>query len=203
MIEINAVGDGCPIPVVKTLNAIKELEGGGVVQTLVDNGIAVRNLTRMANQRGYGVKSEKREENRFAVTITVSGAEPAADTQAEGCLVTGAGRSGLVVAVSSDRMGTGNDELGKVLLKGFLYGLSQQEVLPDAILFYNGGATVTCEESPSLDDLRSLEAQGVEILTCGTCLNYYGLTDRLKVGEVTNMYTIVEKLTQAASVVKP
>ena len=68
---------------------------------------------------------------------------------------------------------------------------------------YNGGAKISCEESPSLEDLRSLEAQGVEILTCGTCLNHYGLTDKLKVGDVANMYVIAEKMTQADLIVKP
>ena len=100
-------------------------------------------------------------------------------------------------------MGSGSDELGAALMKGFLYALSQQETLPRTILFYNGGAALTSEESPSLADLKSLKAQGVEILTCGTCLNFYGLSDSLKVGEVTNMYAIVEKMTQADLIVKP
>ena len=93
--------------------------------------------------------------------------------------------------------------MGAILLKGFIYALTQQDELPDQILFYNGGATLTTEGSDSLDDIKSLEAQGVEIKTCGTCLNYYGLIDKLKVGEVTNMYDIVETLAKASKVVKP
>lgn len=100
-------------------------------------------------------------------------------------------------------MGSGSEELGRTLLKGFIYALGQQDQLPETILFYNGGASITCEDSPALEDLRSLEAQGVEILTCGTCLNFYGLTDKLQVGGVTNMYTIVEKMTGAGLLVKP
>ena len=88
-------------------------------------------------------------------------------------------------------------------MKGFIYALSQQEEVPATSLRYKGGAKLSCEESPSLEDLRSLEAQGVEILTCGTCLNHYGLTDKLKVGDVTNMYVIAEKMTQADLIVKP
>ena len=95
--------------------------------------------------------------------------------------------------ISADHMGEGDEELGKVLIKGFIYALTEQDVLPQTILFYNGGAKLTCEESPTLEDLKSLEAQGVEILTCGTCLNHYGLTDKLQVGSVTNMYVIAEK----------
>ena len=100
-------------------------------------------------------------------------------------------------------MGDGSEELGKTLLKAFVFALPQQDKLPKTILFYNGGAALTCEGSAMLEDLKALEAQGVEILTCGTCLNFYGLTEKLAVGSVTNMYTIAEKLTQAGNVVKP
>ena len=88
-------------------------------------------------------------------------------------------------------------------MKGFLFALSQLESLPQTILFYNGGAKLTVEGSGSLEDLKAMEAQGVEILTCGTCLNHYGLTEQLAVGGVTNMYAIVEKLAGAEKVVKP
>ena len=93
-------------------------------------------------------------------------------------------------------------KLGKVLMKGFIFALSQLDELPSTILFYNGGATITTEGSPSLDDLKNMEAQGVEILTCGTCLDYYNLKDKLAVGSVTNMYTIVEKLANADKIIK-
>ena len=108
-----------------------------------------------------------------------------------------------VVAVSAGHMGEGDEVLGKILLKGFLFALTQQETLPRTILFYNGGAFVTCEGSASLEDLRKLESLGVEILTCGTCLNHYGLTEQLRVGGVTNMYVIVEKQMQATKVIRP
>jgi len=107
------------------------------------------------------------------------------------------------VAISAAVMGEGSEELGKTLLKAFVFALTQQDKLPKTILFYNGGAALTCEGSAMLEDLKALEAQGVEILTCGTCLNFYGLTEKLAVGSVTNMYTIAEKLTQAGNVVKP
>ena len=202
--QVNAMGDACPIPVVKTKNAIKELgAAGGVVETLVDNEIAVQNLTKMANQKGFGVRSEKLGENEFKVTMTVGeGAEQIADSEPTACIVP-SGAKNIVVAIGSGQMGEGSEKLGKTLLKGFIYALGQQDVLPKTILFYNGGAAVTCEDSPSLEDLKSLEAQGVEIMTCGTCLDFYGLTEKLKVGEVTNMYAIVEKLTGADLVVKP
>ena len=91
----------------------------------------------------------------------------------------------------------------KTLLKAFIFSLTQQDKLPKTILLYNGGAHLTCEGSPMLDDLKALEAEGVEILTCGTCLNFYGLTEKLAVGGVTNMYVIAEKMLNAGNVVKP
>lgn len=200
MIKVNALGDTCPIPVVKTKNAIKELNGAGVVETLVDNEIAVQNLTKMANQKGYKVKSEKLDENKFAVTMTIG--EVKEETAEETVCIPDAVRNKVVV-ISSSYMGTGDDELGAILIKGFIFALIQQEELPSAILFYNGGARLTCEGSPTLEDIKSLEAQGVEILTCGTCLNHYGLTEKLKVGTVTNMYAIVEKMSQASHIIKP
>lgn len=204
MIQVNAMGDACPIPVVKTKNAIKEMNGAGVVETLVDNEIAVQNLTKMANQKGYGVKSEKLGENEFKVTMTVGDAVvvDVEETEEEVCEVPAKGKN-VVVVISGAHMGEGNDELGTALIKGFIYALGQQEVLPKTILFYNGGASIPCEGSVSLEDLKSMEAQGVEILTCGTCLNFYGLTEKLAVGGVTNMYVIAEKMTQADLIVKP
>ena len=203
MIQVNAMGDACPIPVVKTKNAIKELNGAGVVETLVDNEIAVQNLTKMANQKGYGVKSEKLGDNEYKVTMTIG--EGASEDTAEEevvCMVP-AKEKNVVVVISTAHMGLGNDELGGALMKGFIYALSQQDSLPKTILFYNGGAALTCEGSASLEDLKSMEAQGVEILTCGTCLNFYGLAEKLAVGGVTNMYVIAEKMTQADLIVKP
>ena len=203
MKQINAMGDACPIPVVKTKNAIRELGGPGVVETLVDNEIAVQNLTKMAVQKGYGVQSEKLGENRYKVTMTVGeGAQAIPENEPTFCSAP-AGAKNVVVVISDTRMGSGSDELGTALLKSFLYALSQQETLPRTMLFYNGGASLTCEESPALQDLKDMEARGVKIFTCGTCLNYYGLTHRLQVGEVSNMYDIVEKMTGADLVVKP
>ena len=204
MLKVNAMGDTCPIPVVKTKDAIRQLGAdGGVVETLVDNEIAVQNLTKMANQKGYGVESEKLGENEYRVTMTVgAGADLPAENEETVCAVP-AGQKNTVVVVAADHMGEGQGELGKNLLKAFLYALSQQERLPKTLLFYNGGASLTCQGSLSLEDLQSMAERGVEILTCGTCLNFYGLTEKLRIGTVTNMYVIAEKMLNAGNVVKP
>ena len=116
-----------------------------------------------------------------------------------GCFVTG----DTIAVFSSDKMGQGNDELGGVLIKGCIYAITQLEELPKKMIFYNGGAKLTCEGSDSLEDLKNLESQGVEIMTCGTCLDYYGLKEKLAVGTVTNMYSIVESMQQAGKIIKP
>lgn len=207
MIRVNAMGDACPIPVVKTKNAIKGMKEPGEVEIFVDNEIAVQNLTKMANQKGYDVKSEKLEEQKYSVVmtikeITVEAEEEVQKKEEENCQVDSR-KKHTVVVISSSKMGEGNEELGGVLIKGFVYALTQQDELPGTMLFYNGGAKLTCEDSEALEDLKSLEALGVEILTCGTCLNYYGLTEKLAVGSVTNMYVIAEKMTQAGLIIKP
>lgn len=202
MIKVNAMGDACPIPVVKTKNAIKELNGSGTVEVLVDNEIAVQNLTKMAQQKGYEIQSEKIEEQKYKVLFTIG--EVSEDAKADDVITcTPDARNNTVVVVSSKTMGDGNDELGAILMKGFFFALTQQEQLPSTILFYNGGAYLTCEDSTSLEDIKTLESLGVEILTCGTCLNHYGITEKLAVGSVTNMYVIVEKQMQAGHIVKP
>ena len=174
MITVNAMGDNCPIPVIKTKKAMDALTGPETIEVLVDNEIAVQNVTKMATSAGGKVTSEQKAEKEYVVTIEMEGA-PAAEDDAED--------DNTVVVISSDRMGTGNDELGKVLIKGFIFAVT--------------------EGSDSLEDLKSLEAQGVEIMTCGTCLDYYGLKDKLAVGSVTNMYSIVETQAKATKIIKP
>ena len=203
MIEVNAMGDACPIPAVKTLNAMKKINGTGTVQTMVDNKTAVENLTRLAESKGCAIETEQFGEKEYRVTITVGEGAELPDSADGICTVPSDRPDNTVVVVSADHMGEGDEALGKILLKGFLFALTQQETLPKTILFYNSGAFVTCDGSASLEDLKKLEEQGVEILTCGTCLNHYGLTEKLQVGSVTNMYVIVEKQMLSTRIIRP
>ena len=100
-------------------------------------------------------------------------------------------------------MGEGDEKLGHTLMKGFIYALTEQDMLPKTVLLYNSGAKLSVEGSDSLADLKLLESQGVEILTCGTCLNFYGISDKLSVGSVTNMYVIAEKQMMSEKIVRP
>ncbi len=130
MVKVNAMGDACPIPVVKTKNAIKQLQQPGDVEVLVDNEIAVQNLTKMANQKGYGVTSEKLEEQKYRVVLSVTevNASDAGEKEPaeEVCVTDARGDKVVVVVISSSKMGEGDDELGSILMKGFVYALTQQ-----------------------------------------------------------------------------
>lgn len=178
----------------------------------MDNEIAVQNLKKLADHKGLSFASEKKSSREYVAVITAGEgvkereSAPQADAlpekEPEVCHPDGR-RKGMVVVISSREMGQGDPVLGTLLMKGFIYALTQQDVLPETILLYNGGAFLSCEGSDNLEDLKTLEAQGVEILTCGTCLNHYGIGDRLRVGSVTNMYEIAERMTGAAVLVRP
>lgn len=218
MITVNAMGDICPIPVVKTKKALGELNGSGQIEVLVDNETAMRNVMKMAKSSGAQVEAKQLAEGQYQVLITAEASAESSETEqaqvAQDSLAaqqtshtTGIQACptcvGTVVAAGSDRMGDGSDELGHILMKSFIFAVTQLDTLPDKMLFYNSGAKLTIEGSECLEDLKNLEEQGVEILTCGTCLDYYGIKDKLAIGTVTNMYSIVEILQGAMSVIRP
>lgn len=199
----------CPGPVIEAKKALQQQENK-VVEVLVDNEIAVQNLKKLGTYLKLEISAEKQDDHNFTVVFKKEGmgtelsSESAKSLQGkeDTCYPDGRKHHKLAV-ISSDCMGDGSEELGRQLMKGFLYAMTELEELPETILFYNGGAKLTVEGSDSLEDLKLLEAQGVEILTCGTCLNYYGLSEKLAVGTVTNMYAIAEKMMQAETILKP
>lgn len=201
MITVDAKGQACPMPVIMTKKAIGAMNGETQVEVLVDNAIAVQNVTKMAQSLGGEVTTETSSDAEFKIKIQMGECAETDEAVEEESVVMV--KSNKVIAIDSDRMGSGNDDLGKVLIKGFIFAVTQLEELPKTMLFYNGGATLTAEGSDSLEDLQWLADHGVEILTCGTCLNYYDMSDKLVIGSVTNMYTIVEKMTEASLIVKP
>lgn len=213
ILTIDARGEACPIPVVRTLRALGALAGPGTVETIVDNQIAVQNLMRMGEGKGCAVTSEQTGEREWRVRVTTDAplAVSAAEAESATCEVPASGAPAapapaprnVVVAITSECMGTGDDVLGRKLMGSFVYSLTQLDDLPACVLLYNGGAHLSCEGSPALEDLRGLAGAGVEVLTCGTCLDHYGITDTLAVGEVTNMYVIAQRLTGASLVVRP
>lgn len=203
IIKIDAIGDVCPVPVVKAKKAWEKAAAGAILEVHVDNEAAVENLRRMTQNLGGGFTAVKQGEQHFTVRIEPGAAGKGADHMEAETPGRPPVREGMLAVIRSAVMGTGNDELGGILMKGYLYALSKLEVLPEKILFYNGGVTLTTEGSDSLEDLKAMEAMGVQICSCGTCLDYYHLRDRLQVGEVTNMYEIAEAMAGAAKIIGP
>ena len=199
---IDCMGMACPLPVVNAKKASEELHAGDVLTILVDNEIAVQNLTRFAEHKGFGVSARKKSDKEYAVVMQIAGAAPAAAEEEIVCTVDSR-RKGMLVVLSGSEMGTGDTRLGTSLMKAFVFALTKQDQLPDTILCYNTGAYLTCEGADTLEDLKLLESEGVTILTCGTCLDFYGLKEKLAVGSVTNMYDIVERMENAAQIIKP
>ena len=204
MFKVDAIGDACPLPVIKVKNAMQDHEGEEL-EVLVDNETAAKNVTKFASGAGGVVTSSKVGDQTIRLIIrttasTFNAAEEKEEAESED---NNDIEKGYVVSVSSDKMGTGDDGLGDILIKSYFFALTKQDKLPEKVVFYNGGALLTTKGSKCLEDIKVLEDEGVEIYTCGTCLDYFKKTDKLEVGSVTNMYSIVEILSNAKRVVQP
>ena len=191
MVKVDAIGQVCPVPIIMTKNALKDIEEGQV-EVSVDNRISLENLQKMSKEMGYDYTVE---ESGDIFKIVINKMRESVELRES--------EENTVVVIDSLHMGKGDVELGRILMKGFIYTLSEIEELPKTILFYNEGVKLAIEGAESLQDLKSLEERGVEILSSGTCLNFYGITEKLRVGSVTNMYTILEKQMKATRVIKP
>jgi selenium metabolism protein YedF len=200
---IDVLGKPCPIPVIEARKALMK-PGADSVLVKVDNIVAVQNLEKMAKGSGYGFSYEEKSANLYEVSISLDGKSPpvqsSAAAQAIQCIPDPAAQQ-LVVLIGRNMMGEGAEELGKILIKGFIYSLTELAVPPAAVIFLNSGAYLTSEGSNTIEDLKKLEEKGTAILTCGTCVNFYGLQDKLSVGTVTNMFGITERMASASNVI--
>ncbi|NLC12187.1 MAG: sulfurtransferase-like selenium metabolism protein YedF [Firmicutes bacterium] len=208
--EVDNRGLSCPQPVLNTKKALEELEAKGydsfTVVSLVDNEVAAENVTRFAGRGGYQTERTV-DGSTIKITITKKGggSQKKEEKPAQGlqeiddcCCVKEPGSGETVLLISSSTLGRGSEELGKILMRSFIYTLHEAETIPDRMLFINSGVYLTVEGSPVLDELKKLAERGVEIFSCGTCLDYYKLKEKLAVGSVTNMYDTVEALTKAS-----
>lgn len=199
MIEIDARGQNCPKPVIMTKKALEELPEGEGIVTIVDNEMAKENVSKLLGSMGVDHSVEEKAGEYY---ISAGAVEKAESTESKVSDDSALVSKNTVIMFDKDKMGHGNDELGSVLIKGFIYTLTELEELPKALLFVNSGIKLTTTGSAVIDDIKALEERGVEILSCGTCLDYYSLQNGLEVGGVTNMYTIVEKLMNASNTIK-
>jgi len=188
--EIDVRGLGCPIPVVRTKKALESIDEGELT-VLIERPDGCENVKRFAESQGCKVAVEEKD-NLFYIHIHK-------EKKAQSSLPK---QSRDVVFITTDRLGTGEQQLGEILMKAFLNTLWDAEPKPAKILFLNDAVRLTTEGSEVLDSLKLLEESGVEIFSCGTCLEYYQLKDKLKVGLITNMYDSVDSLLSAGKVIK-
>ena len=203
MTEIDVRDLACPGPVLKLRELLNQ--GEREITMHVADELCRSNVTRFAASRNAETVVEDPGDGSFVVRINATDDSTASRAGEEAFMVTEAPAAlgPRVVQISAGTMGSGDDELGALLLRSFLKTQAELEQKPDAILFYNDGVKLCCEGSYLLDDLRGLEATGVEIIACGTCLNFFELSEQLRVGRVTDMLEIAGRLAEAGSIVRP
>ena len=193
MSELDCRNLSCPSPVIKTKQAL-ESAPGATLRVLADLGPPRENILRFANSRGFSVQDE--ENDGFAV-ITIS---PALSSEFSDTINRSAATSAILIA--SDRFGNGPEDLGKLLMKNLVITLIELPSMPEKIFFINSGVHLTTAGSELIEPLSRLNDAGVEILSCGICLDYYGLREKLAIGSITNMYTIAETLMTVSNAVR-
>jgi selenium metabolism protein YedF len=186
---VDARGLACPQPVVMTKRALDSNEVHEVM-TIVDNKIALENVSRMVKTLSLESMIEEQDGN-FYINITKEDMLPKKDTLG----------GSTVVVVKSNVLGQGDDKLGSILMKSFMYTLTQMEDEIKTLIFLNSGVLLATAGSDLIEHIKLLESNGVEVLACGTCLDFYGLLDKLQVGVVGNMYTIAEEMLHASKVI--
>ena len=201
---IDCMGMACPLPVINAKKAIEAFTEDGTLHIRVDNDTAVQNLTRLGEHNGFAVTTAQNGDKAYTVTMAVvAGQAKGAQVPAEALSCAAPTRGGKVVVLSADTMGGGDERLGKKLMKAFIFALTSQDEAPDKVICYNTGAFLTTRDADTVKDLKTLEAAGTTVMTCGTCLDFYGLKEELQVGVVSNMYDIVEAQMNAALILRP
>ena len=203
---INAKGLACPEPVVLTKKA---LDLHDEVTVFVDDEIARENVKRLAASSGCMVDVNEETGGIFRIHIKKqqnrqdggNAVSPCRCTEPEDAPMSKSGPT--VFVLSSNIMGHGSDELGAVLMKAFIHTAVDLDHRPDIMIFYNTGVKLTASDSDVIDDLKALEEKGVKLLICGTCVNFFNLTGKIGVGNISNMYDIAGTLSTAGGVVKP
>ena len=186
MLVVNAMGKLCPEPVIMTKEEVEK--GATELQVLVDNDIAVSNVTRLLNGKGFSVEVERSgNERRLTARKTASG----------GAVPELPRDKMLAVLVAHDVLGGNDHELGEVLMKAFLGCISKLSHQPAVMAFMNEGVKLVLPESSAVDYIKDLEKAGTKILVCGTCTTHFNITDKVAVGTISNMFEIMEMVTGA------
>ncbi|MFL0248539.1 sulfurtransferase-like selenium metabolism protein YedF [Candidatus Clostridium stratigraminis] len=187
---IDCRGLKCPQPVINTKKYFDAIESGDV-QVIVDNEVAKKNISKFSESNNFKYTVEEKEGLYFIKIEKVRSIEL---KKVEG--------NNLVIVITSDKLGQGDDSLGSTLMKSYLYALAEADALPADIFFLNSGVKLAADGSEVLDSLLKLSKRGINIASCGICLDFYNLKEKLQVGEITNMYNIIEKMNGASNTIK-
>jgi selenium metabolism protein YedF len=193
---VDVKGLACPQPVINTKKALEEIEEG-ILTVIVDNVAARDNVRRFAESQSCTVKVEE-DNGDYHLEIAKG-----FSCEVESKPMEAKGNDNIVVYINSNLMGVGDEELGRILMGAFLKTIIGAEPQPKKIIFINSGVKLATEGSEVLESIIEMEKKGIEILSCGTCLNFYGLKEKLRVGVVSNMYDIIESLVEADKVISP
>ena len=196
MSVIDCRGLACPQPVVTTKQALDQLKGEELV-VIVANSISSNNVERFAQSQGCSVIVEKKGEDYHLRIRKPGGSEKTElDQKAKS-------PQKPVVYINSPLLGIGDEALGSILMRAFLKTLLDLKPKPYRLILINSGVRLSSEGSEVLETLKALSDQGVAILSCGTCLDFYGLKERLRVGTVSNMFEIAQSLLDANPLIRP
>jgi len=214
---VDAKGMLCPRPLILVKKALAAIEIGEGLKILLDNETACENVLRFlqdskaqptsANEAGcfviYATKTAEEQPSKATGEQPLKAAGEQASKSADACCDPAVANKPPVLVLNHPGMGFGSEELGRLLIQACLNTVKELNPLPSAIVFYNGGAYLVCEGSPVMETLRELEQSGVKLLVCGTCLEYYDLKARRKVGTVSNMFDIMQTMAGAGHVINP
>ena len=198
MKNLDCRGLACPGPVIQVKKTLEETPHGASFSIDLDSEVSRDNVRRFAESRGAEVSVQEGAEGAVRLVITAPAA-PETGKRGKG----EKGERSPVVFIASETIGEGDDKLGRILMEGFINTLLEQDRIPDRILFMNAGVKFTIQASAVSDTLKKLTDRGCEILVCGTCLEFFSLTDKLSVGTVSNMFDIQGAMLEATSVVRP
>lgn len=191
---VDCRGLSCPQPVIETKQALEKTDR---VTIIVDNTASRDNVARFGESQGGRVTIDEKRDGVYITIEKGKQGKPRAKAQSSKIPAQGA----IVVVLPSNQMGRGEEELGHILIRAFLHTLTETADRPDTMIFLNTGVKLTVEGSVLLEDLQALEKKGVEILICGTCLDYFNLKEKIAVGQVSNLYTIAETMLAAGRLV--
>lgn len=198
---IDCLGMPCPQPVLRAKQALEE--GANSIEVLVDNEASQNNVARFGRSQGHAVQVTDRGNSCYAVTIVASDRPSEVPVVIEDYQCQVPKTKQVLYVFSSDSMGRGSEQLGWALLQTYVQTIKDVSPQPHKIVLYNSGVRLVATESGALEALRSLQADGVEILACGTCLDFYQLKSAMQVGSISNMHEIMTAMAEADKILSP